>query len=59
MSTSLLALPLELPMLALHTSVFFVTVKLAYQGDNKFKVFYTLYSLQNLAELLGYFSVSS
>lgn len=59
MSSSALVLPIELPMLALHTSVFFVTVKLAYQGDNKFKVFYTLYSLQNLSELLGYFSVRS
>ncbi|KAH7700474.1 hypothetical protein AAVH_32405, partial [Aphelenchoides avenae] len=57
MSTSALLLPLELPMLVLHTGVFVVVIKLANHGD-RYKTFYVLYALQNLAELLAFLTVS-
>lgn len=57
MSTSALLLPLEFPMLALHTGVFVIVVKLANNGD-RYRAFYVLYALQNLSELLAYLTVS-
>lgn len=56
MSTSALLLPLELPMLVLHTGVLVVVIKLANHGD-RYKTFYVLYALQNLSELLAFLTV--